>query len=1140
MHIRFRLGPAGRGKTYRGLAEIRAELHKSAEGLPLILLAPKQATFQLERQLLADDSLSGYTRLHILSFERLARFIFQETHQPPPRLLDEEGRLMVLRALLARRRRDLKLFRASARLAGFAQQLSVALRELQRNLLTPESLRELSAAPGAAVGLSLKLHDLALLLEDYLAWLREHGLQDADCLLPAATARLVEGVPFRAAGLWLDGFAEFSPQEMDLLAAVAGRCEQATLAFCLDQAPEPAAGGDSSKAISWLSSWSFAGKPFIETRARLGELPGAEVTVEVLPRDSSPGRFTGNPILAHLEKFWANPQPLAIHGLAEAAGVGEPASPLGRHLRAVVCANPEAEARAAAREIRRFVAAGGRYRDVAVILRTLTGYHEVLRRVFSRYDIPCFIDRREGVAHHPLAELTRSALRVVAQGWQHEDFFAALKSGLVSVEETLLDRLENEALARGWTGSVWQSPMQIPGDPGLSEGLEKIRRIVVPPFQTLAQTLAESEFRPTGIQLAEVLRALWRALAVEEQLQEWAGEIPNAGADAAASSAVHRTVWEQMNSWLDNVARAFPEEPLPLREWLPILEAGLGSLAVGVIPPALDQVLIGAVDRSRNPDIRLAVVMGLNEGVFPAPPSPAVLLTEADREELARRGVALGHSLRQHVGRERYFGYIACTRARQRLVLTCSELDAEGAALNPSAFWLRCRQMFPQLPEEKMARASDWRQAEHPVEVIAPLLKARNTGFDLAEWRRLEEIPALQTALDRLRHFRASPELTLSPAVIEQLYGTTLKTSVSRLEQYAACPFRFFVHSGLRAEERKRFELDVREQGSFQHDALKLFHEQLQAAGKRWRDITPKEARERMGKITDALIPSYRDGLLQSTEQTKFTARVMAGSLQDFVETLVGWMAGQYLFDPAAVELPFGETPEHPAWQLELGDSHRLALRGRIDRVDVFAEPGGEASWCVVLDYKSSAKKLDEQLVFNGLQLQLLAYLAVLRQWPDAAKLFGRAKLNPAGVFYVNLRGSYKSGEHRNAALAEPEAMRKLAYQHSGRFDTRLLPWLDARPGAEKGDQFNYRKTQSGGIHRQCRDPKPPAEFSALLDTVEANLVAMGRAIFAGTVAVSPYRKGSLSACQQCDYQSICRIDAWTHPFRSLKPLPAK
>ena len=39
----------------------------------------------------------------------------------------------------------------------------------------------------------------------------------------------------------------------------------------------------------------------------------------------------------------------------------------------------------------------------------------------------------------------------------------------------------------------------------------------------------------------------------------------------------------------------------------------LAGLTVGIIPLALDQVLLGAVDRSRNPEVKLALVLGLNE-----------------------------------------------------------------------------------------------------------------------------------------------------------------------------------------------------------------------------------------------------------------------------------------------------------------------------------------------------------------------------------------------------------------------------------------------------------------------------------------------------------------------------------------------
>ena len=63
MRARFLLGPAGSGKTHGCLEEIRAELAARPAGRPLIFLAPNQATFQIERQLLGEGGLPGYARL---------------------------------------------------------------------------------------------------------------------------------------------------------------------------------------------------------------------------------------------------------------------------------------------------------------------------------------------------------------------------------------------------------------------------------------------------------------------------------------------------------------------------------------------------------------------------------------------------------------------------------------------------------------------------------------------------------------------------------------------------------------------------------------------------------------------------------------------------------------------------------------------------------------------------------------------------------------------------------------------------------------------------------------------------------------------------------------------------------------------
>jgi ATP-dependent helicase/DNAse subunit B len=93
-------------------------------------------------------------------------------------------------------------------------------------------------------------------------------------------------------------------------------------------------------------------------------------------------------------------------------------------------------------------------------------------------------------------------------------------------------------------------------------------------------------------------------------------------------------------------------------------------------------------------------------------------------------------------------------------------------------------------------------------------------------------------------------------------------------------------------------------------------------------------------------------------------------------------MRGQYEFDPAVAELEFGfGAGGAPAWEIDLGEGHKLALRGRIDRIDLCRETGDRAL-CVVMDYKSGQKKLDKVLVGHGVQLQLLAYLAAIRSWP--------------------------------------------------------------------------------------------------------------------------------------------------------------
>ncbi len=1322
MLVHFLLGPAGSGKTWRCLGEIRAELKRAPEGSPLLLLAPKQATFQLERQLLDDPEqppLAGYTRLQIVSFDRLAHWLL-ETFSTVPELIDDEGRVMVLRALLAREQPALRVFRATARLPGFARQLSQLLREFQRHQITPARLARLAERCTEHGSLRDKLHDLHHLLRAYHEWLAGSDAQDGDRLLDLATDMVREPtfVPRQAsapiAGLWLDGFAEMTPQEVDLLCAVLPFCRTATLAFCLDT--------QASDSQSWLSLWSTVRRTYGDFRQRVEALRECEVVIEALPRTPARSRFGESPQLAQLEANWTEPSTTSpvgrdsveAHseqsqasgtGISPAADVGDarcaradsvgkqgsteshPTGPIRQRsaphpassiqhpaspLRLVQCANPEAEAAFAARQILRHVHAGGRFRECAVILRSVDQHHAALRRTFTRHGIPFFLDRREPVAHHPLAELTRFALRTLAYGWLPEDWFGVLKTGLVHGRDGDIDWLENVALAHGWRGAQWLEPLAIPEPKFNLTRAEELRRRFTAPFLKLAEQLnaasgpsaaspspppgeragvrgpsapSTSDFQGSvstvhagsetgapqspsgqrsaaihGFQLAAALRALWDALGIEACLQAWDDALAEESDSPNLAPPLHATVLRQMNTWLENLERAFPATTvaLPLREWLPIVEAGLSTLSVGVIPPALDQVLIGTVDRSRNPELELALVLGLNEGSFPAPPAPPVLLSDSERDLLALHDLRLGLDPRAQIAHERYFGYIACTRSRARLILSCSAASADGKPLHPSPLLAHVQSRFPGLELETIVTAMDWREAEHTEDVLEPLLRELATASSTAgegeqatlsqgtaqssaphpassiqhpaSLRSLASLPAIVPVIARWRELLAShAAASLSPDAVARLYGRELTTSVSKLEQFSECPFKFFVAAGLEAEERKEFEIDHRERGSYLHRLLDEFHLRVVTSGRRWRDLTPAAASELAAQVGEDLLASPEFALFAADDARRFAARSLIASAQRLLGALVGWMPG-YRFDPVAVELGFGlPGGPLPAWRLDLDDGRALLLRGRIDRVDLCRDEKTGETLAVVVDYKSSPKKLEKLKVEHGLQLQLLAYLNVLRahggaglpsvaasQSGERAGVRGEgvhtpasfgpllvvapphpqslspgggergsrldigsvsvSAIHPAGVFYVPLHGAAGASGSRAEILAEDEAARRATYQHAGRFDFSHRALFDSRVEGHSSGQFRYRLNKDGGLIAHGSDGLAGDDFNALLSQVEANLRGLGEAIFAGRVEVAPVRlSASEKACDRCDYRAICRFDPWTQPYRSLR-----
>ncbi len=1131
MEIRFLLGPAGSGKTHRCLAEIREVLRRDPEGAPLLLLAPKQSTFQLERQLLADGGTPGWTRLQILSFDRLARMVLDERR--PVELLDEEGRVMVLRALLRWHQPQLRIFRASARMMGLAQELSRTLRELQRHRIGAERLEALAAkvAPQDP-SLADKLWDLALLARAYRDWLKLHRLLDAD-LLPDLAAECLrdseEGEQF--GGIWLDGFAEMTPQEIELLAAAVRVSRTALLAFCLDQ--------EIREDPPWLSTWAVVGRTARRVHTRMASMDGATLTTEVLTRGR--GRFAGQPALAHLEAVWTRP--------TEAKGPAREQA--GAALRWVACDDFEREVEMAAREVWRHVRAGGRFREAAVMVRSLDGRDVVLRRVFLRYEIPFFIDRREPLAHHPLAELTRCALRLAAFPPRHEDWFGALKTGLAGVEAEEVDAWENEALASGPSARGWLAPEVADEEASTGPDRRWERSRVARPFRILRDRL---EGEPDGFELAEALRQFWSALGVRETLEKWATADAREGGQLELQARTHGTAWEQVDGWLAGLERGFEGTRMPMAEWLSIVEAGLASLTAGVIPPSQDQVMIGAIDRSRQPDLKLALVLGFNEGVFPAPPRGGGILGERERDRLEEMGLSLELDRRRRVGQERYLGYVACTRSGGRLVVSWSERDENGRLRNPSPFVGQLRAMFPEVAVDSEAderlRVSmpEWeaaRRVEHRSELLPWLMARRSTT-------ELDALAGDSLRRGRIRDPRRVAETDrLSPRLVELLYGGHPEVSVSALESLASCPFQFFVRRGLRGRERATFEVDRRHTGSLAHELLARFHGAVVADGKRWRDWTPGEARRLLTELASAHLREYGGGVFLATPEARWEAEAVVGRVRDLVGVLVGWMA-DYHFDPSLAEVEFGAGGGRAAWEIPVSGAvggaetvvgavgpvgavsreRSLRIRGKVDRVDLCRSVDGAVRF-VVLDYKLRNRLLDDRRVRAGIDLQLVAYALALDEVLDWDRVAAVRRPVLAGFCYVAIGGGSERVGSRREGLADPEPSDS-PHRHRGRLRFDAAPWLDGRTPGDSSGQFHL-KFKKDGSPSKVGDGMGGTEFEALLGEVRAVIRELGGRLFSGDVAVAPFRLGTKTACDQCDLRAVCRFDAWTQVFRNVR-----
>ncbi|MFC5703670.1 helicase-exonuclease AddAB subunit AddB [Cohnella faecalis] len=1141
MSLRLVTGRSGSGKTRFILDEIRAKLAEDPQGSPLVLLVPEQATFQAEYAMANTPGLGGFMRAQVLSFRRLAFRIMQETGGSAVVPIHENGKAMLLHKVLEDRREELKLFRGGSNETGLIARMGELFTELKRYGVDGAGLSH--AARDARSESSLlkdKLHDLSLLYAETERELDGKWLDGEDML-----GRLSDGALASAwlaeAEIWVDGFHGFTPNEYSVIRSLLRRSKRVTVALCADR---PYLAGDRPDEMN-------AFHPTAETSAKLCELAaesGVATDASVHLNPVIFPRFARSRMLAFLEKEWTT----RVRWTEETAVLHPDHPDCGISLHAA--AGRRAEADAAARDmLRRVREEGFRYRDMAVFVRQMEDYADLLAGVFDSYGIPYYLDGKAGISHHPLSEFVRSALECVTGSWKSEAVFRCAKTDLLGAKGAGLsrdeiDKLENYALAAGIDGWRWNDdrvwrPLftgdieqeieedREAGDSRMAE-LLRVRDALVGPLRALEKRLKSAK---TVRALCEGLYSFLEETGAADSLERWSREDAEAGQPGRA--AAHRPIWDGVMNLLDQLVELTGDLKPDLKLFAGMVDSGLEELKLGAVPPSLDGVLIGSPERTRSDRVSVVYLLGVNDGVMPKRMAENGLLSEEERDALALSGLEMAPGARRRLLDERFLAYLALTAASRHLWIGYPIADNDGKSLLPSEWIGRIQRKFPGMPirmEAAEPQDGDGEDAQlsfavHPGRAMTHLL-AR-----LRRWRQGDSIaPGWWSVYEWLRergewkdrigqllrslHF-TNVEPPLAPETSRLLYGDRLLASVSRMERFVSCPFRHFASNGLRLRERQLYRVDAPDIGQLFHAALRQTTERLFADANA--SPTMEQLRLEAAASVERLLPKVQQQILLSSSRHA----VMARKLRAIVAQAAGILGGHAelaAFRPVGLELDFGPTGALPPLSLELGGGRWMDVAGRIDRVDAAQSP--EGLLLRVMDYKSSGMKLKLDEVSYGLSLQMLTYLDVVVT--HAPHWLGQTAA-PAGVLYFHVHNPLlhtangMSQEEANDRLFREFRMQGLLLA-DGEAVKLMDDSLDGGGAKSAVVPVEFKKDGSFSARSQVAEP---AQWDILRKSVRRQIRGIGKRIVEGDVSIKPYRMERKSPCTFCEYKAVCQFD---------------
>jgi len=1035
-------GPARSGKTRQLLDQYRRVLSSSPPGAALWLAPHYRAAAEVRAGVLA-AGLPGALNPQLLTFDQFARQVLNASNLQF-RAISPLGQRQLLSEVVSALRdsTELEYFRPIAATPGFLDLVVGFVRQMKRLEIWPDELR---AACGRRP--TEKERELCALYDAYQRQLTDHKLYDPEGRFWSAREQLREGrvKPFEhVRHVFVDGFTDFTRTEQEMLELLAARVESLVISLPLD---------------------ADRRELFAKPRATLAELRQRhpELIVEAVSR-----RESGWAARDYLEvALFAAPGKFAARD--EAAGV---------ELLAAAGATHEIEL--VARRIKSLLVHGDPHRgrkpvrpgEILVVMRNLTEAGELVRQVFAEFGIPTAVGNRPPLGNSPPLKTLMAWLKLeiddwplrqlaslVAQtslrpGWPecHSGAAAlaaehlARRAPLVAGRAATLHYFERQAAAAGNSaGTLTADPAPsdpapsdpAPSDPAIGDPVAQ-RAMLAGPF--VARVGRALDALPKRATLAEWSRAV-EALAAELGIRPR----PSLEPRETATAQCDLSAWQRMTAALDETARLdawLGRSPRVLT--LSEFHDHLAEVLRGELLPA-DQdesgcVRVLAADSARNLSAPYLFVAGLAERAFPQPEREDCLLGEAETRRLAEAGLPLSPRAERRV-LEMLLFYEVITRAEQQLILSYPALDEAAQPLSPSPYLSELERLFKPdglgrapLGNLSGVPASDdvLSPREFRVRAVAQMLEGNPAMLKglLVHPSTHSTAESVLAGLDALstREVHGGPfgvfegmlQSDAARAELRRRFGPEHHWSPSQLEQYASCPFQFFLDRvlGLSAIEDPVLAVDYSARGQMLHWLLAELHKGLNVAA---------QGRIAPGELAPEIFSAAIGRLLEQLQSDRASDRPLAdGLLEIDLRRLTAWLAEyrqqHQAYDshssdwdaplrPAHFEVSFGrrsrgaaadDTSDDPLstsdpFVLNAG-GETIRFAGRIDRIDL-GQLGGQSVFSII-DYKSGRSEgARVKAIFDGTALQLSLY-ALATEW-----LLASHRALPARVGYWHLSG---------------------------------------------------------------------------------------------------------------------------------------